>query len=1008
MPLLGNIFGTYVVRLSSQVAETINYFARFFSSSLFDGAELDDSIGNNNFAITKRNCLVDDGNKWMLLSTRIENLTGKLAFEFDLHDVDPTHAYNHLLGDSAINPFTALRNNTTDVMRFTNHLGSGVSGTYDSSTILNGKLTFFCDGGSDINVYLNDVLIDTVSIPSGTYSIQADRILAWRFNNDQTLKGKCSGFRYWDLSAVDSGSINKASIAATAPTWKFNFAEYTPGETLPSTVVYYDAMGTGVTLTGQSFTSTEVGSVDGISPNFEKGFSWKTLLGGTFRLPANENNPGYDIDGNALGFLPANTQNENHIVAPAAFADRGDILYKADETQMPLYLAGVAQEIPLKDIDHANNGTLLTFDAGGNITDMAFRGNVSGSSPTEGVYYVAASGSDSNDGLTEATPFKTVAHANTLALEPGNQILFKKGDTFEGAIAAAYSGSSGSVIKYGAYGSGANPVIKGTSVVTGWTLHSGNIYKASIASGANQVFVNGSRVPFARTPNFSTTPANNYITIDSVESTTQFTCADLIGTDWTGATIIIRPNDWSFEARKVIACNTTTGQVTLESATTYPILVGRIFLVLNHIDTLSDANQCVIDGTDVYLWTSGGDTPANYTVEVSTRDYGITGAARSYIDIGEIDFYGFRKDAVYFSGINSNITINIGDYKGNGECAVNIFGSTSNSYITATNLTVSYSNRAGIRLKGNAHTVQNIEPTNIAMLEHIGLNAFIDPYNTGVGILAYEVSNSIIQLNRTDYVGYNGLMVYGLNNLVEKNRARRSCQTLTDGAGIYLHRDCSGSTVRNNICFESGYTGSSASHGLYFDNDSEGIDVYSNTAFRNNGNGIFLHDTIDIDVHLNTCFGNLYNQVATKQDESFAMSGNTLYSNILVTDLLTPNSFTFKLQCEEGGSIGVNEHDNVICAEGYTTDPGDPPIFYINPPTYWQFISLADYQTASGMGVGTTRISLTDYSKLRFFYNDTDASAAQDLSEGTFKDLSGNDVSSLTLDAFTSQVLVLQ
>ncbi|MBK8844736.1 MAG: hypothetical protein IPO33_18825 [Saprospiraceae bacterium] len=56
-------------------------------------------------------------------------------------------------------------------------------------------------------------------------------------------------------------------------------------------------------------------------------------------------------------------------------------------------------------------------------------------------------------------------------------------------------------ITFDAYGSGADPIIKGSEVVTGWTQHSGNIWKATISSPVHMLFVDGITQQLARYPN---------------------------------------------------------------------------------------------------------------------------------------------------------------------------------------------------------------------------------------------------------------------------------------------------------------------------------------------------------------------------------------------------------------------------------------------------------------------------------------------------------------------------
>ena len=88
-------------------------------------------------------------------------------------------------------------------------------------------------------------------------------------------------------------------------------------------------------------------------------------------------------------------------------------------------------------------------------------------------YYVASAGNDSNSGTNSSTPWQTIAKVNGSTFSPGDSILFNRGDIWYGtALTAPSSGSSGSPITFGAYGSGANPVVKGSTllVTSGYTL----------------------------------------------------------------------------------------------------------------------------------------------------------------------------------------------------------------------------------------------------------------------------------------------------------------------------------------------------------------------------------------------------------------------------------------------------------------------------------------------------------------------------------------------------------
>ncbi len=69
--------------------------------------------------------------------------------------------------------------------------------------------------------------------------------------------------------------------------------------------------------------------------------------------------------------------------------------------------------------------------------------------------YVSASGADTNDGLTENTPVKSVSKANGL-VSKGDAILLKRGDLFR----EKFTAKSG--VTYSAYGTGAKPVVYGS------------------------------------------------------------------------------------------------------------------------------------------------------------------------------------------------------------------------------------------------------------------------------------------------------------------------------------------------------------------------------------------------------------------------------------------------------------------------------------------------------------------------------------------------------------------
>jgi parallel beta-helix repeat protein len=82
-------------------------------------------------------------------------------------------------------------------------------------------------------------------------------------------------------------------------------------------------------------------------------------------------------------------------------------------------------------------------------------------------YYVANAGSDSNNGLSPITPWKTIGKVNTAmnagTINTGDDIYFKRGDTFTDTyLNIKTGGSSINEMIIGSYGSGAKPVFNNT------------------------------------------------------------------------------------------------------------------------------------------------------------------------------------------------------------------------------------------------------------------------------------------------------------------------------------------------------------------------------------------------------------------------------------------------------------------------------------------------------------------------------------------------------------------
>src|SRR4051812_655580 len=89
-------------------------------------------------------------------------------------------------------------------------------------------------------------------------------------------------------------------------------------------------------------------------------------------------------------------------------------------------------------------------------------------------YYFSTSDGDDSRSFSEAqdpsTPWKSIDKLNAIFryLQPGDQVLFKRGDTFFGSIVTSKDGTVSDPITLSDYGSGPKPVISGLLHLSVW------------------------------------------------------------------------------------------------------------------------------------------------------------------------------------------------------------------------------------------------------------------------------------------------------------------------------------------------------------------------------------------------------------------------------------------------------------------------------------------------------------------------------------------------------------
>jgi len=101
-------------------------------------------------------------------------------------------------------------------------------------------------------------------------------------------------------------------------------------------------------------------------------------------------------------------------------------------------------------------------------------------------YYIdATNGNDSYSGTSIDQAWKSISKVNSSTFQPGDYILFKRGEIYNDTLEIPSSGEENNPIIFGSYGEGNKPIISSSSYITGWdnqlnwTQYSNKIWKIS-------------------------------------------------------------------------------------------------------------------------------------------------------------------------------------------------------------------------------------------------------------------------------------------------------------------------------------------------------------------------------------------------------------------------------------------------------------------------------------------------------------------------------------------------
>lgn len=598
---------------------------------------------------------------------------------------------------------------------------------------------------------------------------------------------------------------------------------------------------------------------------------------------------------------------------------------------------------------------------------LIFAGIAPCASLAQATYYVAAVGKDTNNGQSANAPFQTLTKVNSLLLQPGDSVLFRRGDVFKGTLQLKQSGSAGRPIVISDYATGhfklaGKPVLTGSVSISHWISLGNNIWQASCAECDTQVtglYRAGSALPLGRYPNPSA-PNQGYLTVQMHVGVSQLTSQQPLSTDWTGGEVVVRAAQWILDRATIIkqAGNTLTlGNKT----STYELIDSRGYFIQNHPATLDQAGEWYYNSASktILLFDNQGN-PNKQAITATVLSRGIELADVSFIIIQNLQVKQTLRQSLYARNV-SNLTLTNDDFTESGEDGVVIDGSGSHIRVERNHILNINNNGLWIGPYQNV-TFQNNTLRSIGMLAGRGKGGD-GQYN---GLFCSAELNVSIENNRIDSIGFNGIaLAHSTNTLVQRNIISNFCAVKSDGGGIYIWNGdklpMSNIQFKSNIIYNgigtpelpsANYVGA---NGIFMDECTDNVLVSTNTIFDCHGLGIYLYSVNHSKVTGNTSVNNSLSQLSMyNYSTSCQTRENIVQQNVLVSKL--PSQFVASYESDGDDLTDFGLIDNNYYARPFE-DAFKLRIVYNR--TIGDDMTLAQWQALSDQDANSANSPLT-------------------------------------------------
>ncbi len=582
-------------------------------------------------------------------------------------------------------------------------------------------------------------------------------------------------------------------------------------------------------------------------------------------------------------------------------------------------------------------------------------------------YYLAANGDDARTAAqaqNPATPWQSITKLNASmgGLQPGDQVLLRRGDVFRGQLVITRSGSAGSPLTFGAYGTATdpNPVIDGSALLSGWVSVGSNLWDAPCPSaGATMtgVYVVGGRaLPLGRYPN-PDAPNKGYLTIASHVDSTQLTGAGLSG-NWVGATVITRGERWILDRTPVTG--QSGGTLTLgppENKSRYGLKDGWGVFLQNHPATLDQPGEWWFDAANKKVRVFATARPADGALEATTgASDAVSIRNQQYITLENLTIIhplltGLAAESV------SHFTVRGLRVLDSGRGGVLLNG-TSTDVLFENNLIEGTNGNGMVVENCTGFTLRNNTLKKVALVP--GRAEGGDGQHVGFSIIFAD--QVLLENNTLDSCGYVGLTFLATSNIVvRRNVVSNYCLTVDDGGAITtwngtgLRRNNVNQQILENMVFNAVGAPEGTNdpnyipaNGIYTDDCSQNVVIRGNTAFNCRQSGIFIHNSNNSTVDNNTCYNNATQLLMqyTPQTSLCPIRANTVTNNVFVARDPAQDAARFETPFNDLGNYG-SFNSNVYARPFAPAQPLRLD-YSVNGQGQGGPTSLADWQAAYG------------------------------------------------------------